>query len=263
MSSKTSPHDERIQNGQSRSEDGLLDKTARLAIEVGPGHGFQKVISDMTNVCPNSVEHSPSDTGEPREPEAAIEQVGVDDLAFAAKEMEIKRLVLVTPFADAASTETVLTLSRLLTEDNHPVALIQLDRTAASPIASPEEEAAGWIDLLGGGRPVGEIIHRDPKSRLHVAPSGNVDVAALEEEQFEDLAVYLAAFCRSYSMTVVHLPADSLGRIEGLGDVETAVIVVASEDRADDVERMARELNPAGSYDVLHLISENETPILH
>ncbi|MEN3794518.1 hypothetical protein [Fulvimarina sp. MAC3] len=207
--------------------------------------------------------NEPIETGDQGSDEQVIERVGVDDLAFAAKEMRIKRLVVVTPFADRASLETVLTLSRILTEENHPVALIQLDGSPEVPFSTDGNSLAGWIDLLGGGRPVGEIIHRDAESRLHIAPSGDVDLAALEDDQLEDLAVYVEAFHQSYAMTVVHAPLECLDRISGLGDGETAIIVAAGEDRAGEVDQIAQALNARATYDVLHLVSEGETPILH
>ncbi|MER0239171.1 hypothetical protein [Fulvimarina sp. MAC8] len=244
-------------------QDRPLDKTARLAIEAGPGHGFQKAIIDMANASVDGVENETIETGDLGGNKQVIERVGVDDLAFAAKEMKIKRLVVVTPFADNSSLETVLTLSRLLTEENHPVALIQLEGSANSPIVSDEDVPAGWIDLLGGGRPVDEIIHRDPQSRLHVAPSGDVDLAALEEDQLEDLAVYIEAFHQSYAMTVVHAPLECLDLIGGLIDGETAIIIAASESKTEDVDNLAQVLNASATYDVLHLVSEGETPILH
>lgn len=244
-------------------QDKPLDKTARLAIEAGPGKGFQKAIVDMANADVDGVTNKTVESGDRGRDDQMIERVGVDDLAFAAKEMKIKRLVVVTPFADEASLETVLTLSRILTEENHPVALIQLDGSAAASLFSEEEAAAGWIDLLGGGRPVGEIIHRDIESRLHIAPSGDVDLAALEDDQLEDLAVYIEAFHQSYAMTVVHAPLECLDRIAGLGDGETAIIVAAGQDRAEEVDTLAQALNASATYDVLHLVSEGETPVFH
>ncbi|MDY8109639.1 hypothetical protein U0C82_10870 [Fulvimarina sp. 2208YS6-2-32] len=245
-----------------------LDKSARLAVEAGPGHGFYKAMTDMANANVDGLDPRPAE-----QPDAGsslvglIEQVGVDDLAFAAKDMKVKRLVVVTPFGDPASLGTVLTLARLLTEDNHPVALIQLDGNAPSPVTGDEDgdtrAQAGWIDLLGGGREVADIIHRDPHSRLHVAPSGGVDTEALEEDQLEDLAFYLGAFNDAYAMNVIHAPIESLKRLSGLNDGETAVIVAAAEDRSADVEALAHDLNAATSYDVLHLTSEADMRILH
>ncbi|WP_147307939.1 CpsD/CapB family tyrosine-protein kinase [Fulvimarina endophytica] len=250
-----------------------VDQSARLAVETGPGHGFWKAIEDMANVKMDGPMEDRSEAGTSfelpqlnahTEGEVEIERVGVNDLAFAAREMNIKRLVLVTPFEDERSAESVLELSRRLTEDSHPVVLLDLEgHSAPGSWLDRDLHGEGWIDLLGGGREVGEIIHRDEASRLHYVPSGGLDAVALEPEQLEALDVYLEAFDEAYAMIVLHTPLAALDRIEGLNDGETAIILAAEESRQDEIADVARTLANALRTDVLHLLTDSDPRLLH
>ncbi len=99
---------------------------------------------------------------------------------------------------------------------------------------------ASWLDKVA---PLGDIIHRDPRTRLHVVPAGDalqnrIASAPLRNE----IATLVSALQRSYS----HVVIDG-GNIGGAGEffagMADVVVLVAAEGREEDfLERTVERL---------------------
>lgn len=253
------------------------DKSARLAIEAGPGQGYEKALMDMASIdmevgasAPAEAEtddaRRPSEAGahaervSPSDP-ASPERVTIDELTMAASESAVTRLVVVTPFGDEASEKGVVALARAMTQQLHPVALLQFAQSRGLGARLGEEK--GWLDVVGGAIGIGEAIHRDDESLLHVVPSGGIDIEALDQDELADLAFYLEAFQSAYRSCIVHLPVAALDHVDGLKGAETAIVVAASGRNEDDVVEIAALIAEQGYGEVLHLVCDESdaTPV--
>ncbi|MCK5934229.1 MAG: hypothetical protein KAG89_18890 [Fulvimarina manganoxydans] len=253
------------------------DKSARLAIEAGPGQGYEKALMDMASIDIEvgqqaSAEAETDDAnrsggacakseGEGLSDPASPERVTIDELTMAATESAVTRLVVVTPFADEASERGVAALARVMTQQVHPVALLQFARSES--LGAGMRDQKGWLDVVGGAIGIGEAIHRDDESLLHVVPSGGIDIEALDPDELADLAFYLEAFQSAYRSCIVHLPIAALEHLDGLKGAETAIVVAASGTNQDDVVEIAALIAEQGYGEVLHLLCDetDEKPV--
>lgn len=100
---------------------------------------------------------------------------------------------------------------------------------AKAIVADPR--APGLADLLFGVATFSEVIHRDPRSPIHVIPTGDGvrDAAALLAP--ERLAVAFGALSQTYDHVIVATPPLArLHRAERLARFARAVVLVASEE---------------------------------
>jgi succinoglycan biosynthesis transport protein ExoP len=103
--------------------------------------------------------------------------------------------------------------------------------TAPAGGAGTDRSAAGFADLLFGVASFGEVIQRDPDSRIHVIPVGRGirDVAALLAG--DRLGIILGALSQTYDHVVLFVP--HLATVEGgarLARFARGVVLVAEED---------------------------------
>lgn len=246
------------------------DRSARLAIEAGPGQGYEKALMHMASIdmevgAPAPAEAETDDARRPGEAGASAdgvsssdpaspERVTIDELTMAATESAVTRLVVVTPFGDEMSEKGVAALARAMTQQLHPVALLQFTRSRS--LGAGMDEQKGWLDVVGGAIGIGEAIHRDEESLLHVVPSGGIDIEALDQDELADLAFYLEAFQSAYRSCIVHLPVAALDHVDGLKGEETAIVVAASGKNEDDVVEIAALIAEQGYGEVLHLLCD-------
>jgi uncharacterized protein involved in exopolysaccharide biosynthesis/Mrp family chromosome partitioning ATPase len=102
---------------------------------------------------------------------------------------------------------------------------------APSAGAGMDRSAAGFADLLFGVASFGEVIQRDPDSRIHVIPVGRGirDTAALLAG--DRLGIILGALSQTYDHVVLFVPY--LATVEGgarLARFARGVVLVAEED---------------------------------
>jgi Mrp family chromosome partitioning ATPase len=108
--------------------------------------------------------------------------------------------------ADAARAVAV-DLARELAKQGARVSYLDFDVAAARNAAAADPATPGLADLLFGVASFGEVIQRDPASRVHIIPVGRGirDTATLLAA--ERLAIALGALSQTYDHVVLFVPA--------------------------------------------------------
>jgi Mrp family chromosome partitioning ATPase len=138
--------------------------------------------------------------------------------------------------------------------------LVEADRNGRLPAYA---SWAGLSDLLSGRASVGEALHRDPLTRLHVLPFGTVpDAVGDDALAGTDLATLLAALDATYAHIVVCAPsliesdvapalaatADCVVLVGEAGDVSTAAATAFELSGARSVQTVAPMPLEAGAH---------------
>lgn len=184
-------------------------------------------------------------------PNAAPATSPADDLARELAMMEFTgegKLVMVFGLEPQARTSlTTLRFARRLAEDGAAVLVDllgngngngrQAGNLYSRLLAHGAPGLAAWLDRVA---PLGDIIHRDSRSRLHIVPAGaSLHQRAAAGASRQELGVFLEALRQAYS----HVFVDA-GSIGGAGEffAEKADAIVLLTRRGDDDALLRRSV---------------------
>ena len=149
--------------------------------------------------------------------------------------------------ASPAASATMLALARGLAQGGRAVLVAVdlsdavLDQLAARGEARPK----GLRDLLAGVADFGDVIQRDPASRLHLIAAGSGAETVAREAQRANLAMLLEALARTYDF-VVFATGDAANTLR-LAPMFDKVLLRAADPAAqqlhDAVQRVCRDVS--------------------
>jgi Mrp family chromosome partitioning ATPase len=184
---------------------------------------------------------------------AAGRRSHVDAVATIARELgaagdKARRIAVVEAVPHAGAATTAVELARMLARQAQ---VVLIDLAVESPdvaVAAADPTAPGVAELVAGTASFGEIISRDPSSRLHLITKGweAVDAAAINNSQ--RVSVALEALGRTYDHVVIK--AGTPGLLDRSLLRATQALVVGNDlgDAATAVAR--RRMLDAGSSEV-------------
>jgi Mrp family chromosome partitioning ATPase len=151
--------------------------------------------------------------------------------------------VVTTSDADERAKLAAIELAREIGYEDARVLFLDCKVPGTSAGSPPDRAAAGFADVLFGVASFGEVIQRDPESRIHVIPVGRGirDTAALMAGG--RLGIILGALAQTYDYVVLFVPY--LATIEGgarLARFSRSVVLVAGE---------GKESESAATFDAL------------
>jgi uncharacterized protein involved in exopolysaccharide biosynthesis/Mrp family chromosome partitioning ATPase len=185
------------------------------------------------------------------EPPAGL---SIDELVryFGLSEQAGRRIAVIGAARNVGTTLTAIALARLLSRTGR-VALVDL--ALASPnidVISSESGAPGIADFVRGATSFGDMIRRDPFSRLHLVTAGRIegDPAALLASP--KVAAAVDALADSYDYLVVDggVHSDLSSR---LASMASRAVLVAGDATADAIRTLSDRLRSQGFIDLVLL----------
>ena len=160
----------------------------------------------------------------------------------------------------AGAPAMAIALARALSRRKRAI-LVNLDHAAAAidrivqldaPADGEPEELRGLADLLAGEASFAEVIHRDRRSRLHVAPASGEALDGLE-----GFDLVIDALIETYDFVVLATPSIAVGdRAVTLAPyADYAVLAAAGDVNAPYTAQAYADLARAGAGEVLVLSS--------
>lgn len=128
--------------------------------------------------------------------------------------------------------------------------LIEFEPPRHPPADWFSDATLGLADLASGAAGFGDIIHRDPRSSLHVVPFGDPTIPAAEVIGDQRTALALTALARQYDRVIlVTPPADALSVISHVPAMPLLIVLAPSEWTPAEA---------AAAYDSLSLLAASE-----
>ena len=156
-------------------------------------------------------------------------------------------VLVAAPVRSAAATQSAIAMARQLATQGRTL-IVDLDFEVpaldhlASPVAA-DGVAAGLNDLLAGTATIGETIHADEGSRLHIMPAGS-DVTGEPHTRFGEI---VDALRQAYDYIVLHgAPYADVAALGGAAGVADMAIVVAEGGAQKPVADALSALNGLG-----------------
>lgn len=181
----------------------------------------------------------------------AIEGLTMKNLAgrLAGGGDAARRIIVVAAAGNVAATASALALARNLAQRER-VVLVNL---ALGNLQRPVGDAAapGLAELVAGSASFGQIISRDPHSRLHLITTGRGSIDAATILASPRLAVTLEALVRSYDHVVVDAGTVGDAPLNGLAVRARHAVLAVGDLESSAIEVARAHLSQSGFVDVL------------
>ncbi len=188
--------------------------------------------------------------------DTAVVDALAEQLAGSSVDGRGMRILMTAATRETAAGPVALSLGRAITEASRRVVLIEVGETVPG---LPGEAGPGLAQLIDASASFADVIHRDPRSRVHFIPRGG-EALALDRQAIERLAIAVDALGLTYDFVILIGPKAE-GRLEPLAALSDSAILVASGGAADAATVAAHErLVATGLEDVVVLLSPGTRP---
>ncbi|WP_198008606.1 GumC family protein [Ahrensia sp. R2A130] len=163
--------------------------------------------------------------------------------------------VVVVPDEPGNDGRATMTLARQLAERGARVVLVDMTEEGhASQSMLGSRDTAGIGELITEGCDLGEALHRDTGSRVHVIPIGRV-AASASPQTASKLAAVLGALRHSYDYVVVDRGMTELVGLDRVFDNDTVVVI--SSQRDIETAKRLHDILLRGGYGDAMIMSGN------
>lgn len=188
--------------------------------------------------------------------DTAVVDALAEQLAGSAVDGRGMRILVTAATRETAAGPVALALGRAITEASRRVVLIEVGETVPG---LGGEAGPGLAQLIDASASFADVIHRDPRSRVHFIPRG-AGTLTLDRQAVERLAIAVDALGLTYDFVVLIGPKAE-GRLDGLAALSDSAILVAAGGAGDAATVSAHEkLVATGLEDVVVLLSPGGRP---
>ena len=157
-----------------------------------------------------------------------------EEVAVALGDGMVPRLVVLSTTRrrrSAVSTGGAMRLARAMTAADISTVVIDLSRHGDTMLSMSGMSVVnggklpGLGDWLNGRIGLDEAIHRDPKSGVHLVPSGGFDFLDAEDADVADLVFFIVACCGVYDCVLMSCGPEAIDLLPALLDDDAALIL--------------------------------------